>query len=63
MNRLTTQDRARILTMLSEGIGVNAVCRANGASKKTVLKLLADVGQACFPVPRPDHAQSDHHAR
>ena len=47
MNRLTTQDRARILTMLSEGMGVNAACRATGASKNTVLKLLADVGQAC----------------
>ena len=47
MNRLTTQDRVRILTVLSEGVGVNAACRVTGASKNTVLKLLADVGQAC----------------
>jgi IS1 family transposase len=47
MNRLTTQDRARILTVLSEGVGVNAACRMTGASKNTVLKLLADVGEAC----------------
>ena len=47
MNRLTTQDRARILTVLSEGMGINAACRVTGASKNTVLKLLADVGQAC----------------
>ena len=47
MNRLSNQDRARILTMLSEGMGVNASCRATGASKNTVLKLLAEVGQAC----------------
>lgn len=47
MNRLSTQDRARILTVLSEGMGVNAACRATGASKNTVLKLLADVGMAC----------------
>lgn len=47
MNRLTTQDRVRILTMLAEGMGVNAACRATGASKNTVLKLLADVGRAC----------------
>ena len=33
--------------MLSEGIGINAACRVTGASKNTVLKLLADVGQAC----------------
>lgn len=47
MNRLTTQDRARILTALSEGVGINAACRMTGVSKNTVLKLLADVGQAC----------------
>ena len=47
MNRLTTQDRVRILTALSEGMGVNAACRITGASKNTVLKLLADVGRAC----------------
>jgi hypothetical protein len=47
MNRLTTKDRARILSALSEGVGINAACRMTGASKNTVLKLLADVGQAC----------------
>jgi IS1 family transposase len=47
MNRLTTQERARILTVLSEGMGINAACRVTGASKNTVLKLLADVGRAC----------------
>jgi hypothetical protein len=47
MNRLTTKDRVAILTALSEGMGVNAACRMTGASKNTVLKLLADVGQAC----------------
>jgi IS1 family transposase len=47
MNRLSTQDRVRILTVLAEGMGVNAACRATGASKNTVLKLLADVGTAC----------------
>jgi IS1 family transposase len=47
VNRLTTQDRARILTVLAEGMGVNAACRVTGVSKNTVLKLLADVGRAC----------------
>ena len=47
VNRLTAQDRARILTGLSEGMGINAACRVTGASKNTVLKLLADAGQAC----------------
>lgn len=47
MNRLPTQERARILTVLSEGMGINAACRVTGASKNTVLKLLVDVGRAC----------------
>ena len=47
MNRLTIKDRARILSVLSEGMGINAACRVTGASKNTVLKLLADVGRAC----------------
>src|SRR5947209_1864325 len=47
MNRLSSQDRARILTVLSEGMGINAACRVTGASKNTVLKLLTDVGTAC----------------
>jgi len=47
MNRLTIQDRVRILTVLSEGMGINAACRVTGASKNTVLKLIADVGRAC----------------
>ncbi|HUW39059.1 MAG TPA: IS1 family transposase [Rhodocyclaceae bacterium] len=47
MNRLTTKDRARILSVLCEGMGVNAACRITGASKNTVLKLLADVGEVC----------------
>ena len=47
MNRLTAQDRMRILTVLSEGMGISSACRVAGASKNTVLKLLADVGAAC----------------
>lgn len=45
MNHLTTKDRARSLTVLSEGVGVNAACRITGASKSTVLKLWAGVGR------------------
>jgi len=47
MNRLSNEDRAKILSMLCEGVGINAACRLSGASKMTVLKLLADAGQAC----------------
>ncbi|MBI5920138.1 MAG: DDE-type integrase/transposase/recombinase [Betaproteobacteria bacterium] len=47
MNRLSIKDRARILASLCEGVGINATCRLTGASKNTVLKLLAEVGEAC----------------
>lgn len=47
MNKLSTRQRVQILNALSEGMGVNAASRVSGASKNTVLKLLADVGAAC----------------
>lgn len=47
MNRLSTQARVRILTVLSEGMGINAACRVTGASKNTVLKLIIGIGMAC----------------
>jgi IS1 family transposase len=47
MNVLPLQDRVQILNCISEGMGVNATARVTGKSKNTVLKLLADVGQAC----------------
>lgn len=47
MNKLSPQDRAKILTLLCEGMAIRAIVRVTGASKNTVAKLLADVGQAC----------------
>lgn len=47
MNRLDTQTRARVLAALVEGCSVRSTCRMTGVAKGTVLKLLADVGQAC----------------
>jgi IS1 family transposase len=47
MNKLSIQDRVQILNCLSEGVGVNAAARMTGKSKNTILKLLADVGEAC----------------
>ena len=37
----------QILNAISEGLGINATARITGKSKNTVLKLLADVGEAC----------------
>ena len=47
MNKLTPEARAQILTLLCEGMAIRAITRVTGASKNTVAKLLADVGQAC----------------
>jgi IS1 family transposase len=47
MNRLSTEDRARILHMLCEGMSIRAITRLTGASKNTVAKLLVDAGKAC----------------
>lgn len=48
MNKLSTEDRARILHLLCEGQSIRAITRVTGASKNTVAKLLADAGKACL---------------
>jgi IS1 family transposase len=48
MNKLSTEDRARILHLLCEGQSIRAVTRLTGASKNTVTKLLIDAGKACW---------------
>ena len=52
MNRLSTERRVRILAALCEGASVNATARQTGVSKVTILKLLAEVGQACLDFQR-----------
>jgi len=47
MNTLNQQRRASIIAALVEGNSVRAVSRITGVSKTTILKLIADVGQAC----------------
>ncbi len=47
MNQMPIAKRAQILSLLVEGMSINATCRVSGAAKATVLKLLADVGAAC----------------
>lgn len=47
MNRLSPEDRARILHLLCEGMSIRAITRLTGASKNTVSKLLVDAGKAC----------------
>ena len=47
MNRLSIQERTRIINALLEGNGIRAAARMHNCSPVTVLKLLADVGIAC----------------
>jgi len=47
MNRLPIEERVRILSALVEGNSIRGTCRKVGVDKKTVLRLLADVGDAC----------------
>lgn len=47
MNRLSPEGRANIITLLCEGMAIRGITRVTGASKNTVAKLLADIGQAC----------------
>lgn len=47
MNKLSSEERARILHLLCEGQSIRAVTRITGASKVTVTKLLVDAGKVC----------------
>jgi IS1 family transposase len=56
MNCLSIADRVHVVSALVEGCGINATCRMTSVSKPTVLKLLADLGAACY-------AYHDEHVR
>ncbi len=47
MNKIEDKTRVQIVQCLVDGVGVNATCRVTGAAKNTVLKLLAQLGEAC----------------
>src|SRR4029453_8060470 len=47
MNRLPTEDRARILRALCEGCSLRSTSRMGGVSINTVTKLLIDAGRVC----------------
>ena len=47
MNRLSLQERTRILSCLVEGNSIRATCRMTGRDKVQFLELLEDVGAAC----------------
>jgi IS1 family transposase len=47
MNRLSTEQRARVLAALVEGNSIRSTVRLTGVAKNTVQKLLLEVGAAC----------------
>jgi len=46
-NRLSTEQRTRIVGCLTEGMSIRATVRVTGAAKNTITKLLVDLGAAC----------------
>ncbi len=46
MNKLSRDARAQILGLMVEGTSIRAISRLTGASKNTIVKLLADAGEA-----------------
>ena len=57
MNKLPTAKRAQIIGMMVEGMSIRSISRLTGASKNTIVKLLADAGEACAAYQ--DHAFRD----
>jgi IS1 family transposase len=47
VNRLSTEQRARIIGCLTEGNSIRATVRLTGAAKNTITKLLLNLGSAC----------------
>ena len=47
MNKLDRDTRAKILTLLCEGMSIRAITRVTGCGKNTAARLLVDAGMAC----------------
>ena len=52
MNRLSEAQRVQVISALVEGNSIRATVRMTGVAKDTVIKLLAEVGQACADYQR-----------
>jgi len=48
MNRLTSEQRAQVIGCLIEGCSILSTVRMTGVAKKTVMRLLAEVGAFCL---------------
>ena len=47
MNRLTNEDRCRVVACLVEGNSIRSTVRITGVAKKTVARLGVELGEAC----------------
>ncbi|MGD0894953.1 MAG: IS1 family transposase [Acidimicrobiales bacterium] len=47
MNRLSTERRGQVVSLLCEGMSIRSIVRVTGVAKNTVTKLLVDLGAAC----------------
>src|SRR5271168_4768655 len=47
MNKLTADERARVVSALVEGNSLRAITRMTSIHRTTVMKLLADLGRSC----------------
>jgi IS1 family transposase len=47
MNRLSKERQTQVIKCLCEGLGIRATVRMTGASKNTIVKLLAEVAEVC----------------
>ena len=47
MNKLSSEQRERVVAALVEGTSIRATVRMTGVAKNTVTKLLVDLGRAC----------------
>jgi hypothetical protein len=47
MNKLTHDQRVRVVNCLVEGCSIRATVRMAGIAKKTVMRLLAEIGEVC----------------
>jgi hypothetical protein len=47
MNKLNKDKQAQVIAALVESTSINATVRMTGVTKNTILKLLADLGNAC----------------
>jgi transposase-like protein len=47
MNRLDNEQRAQVINCLIEGCSIRSTVRMTGVAKKTVMRVLVEVGSVC----------------